>query len=64
MNNQEGMRIGIAGCAGRMGRMLMQTVLETPGAKLAGGLERPGNAAVGGDLGTLAGVALRVSGRR
>ena len=37
----EGMRIGITGCAGRMGRMLLQTVLETPGASLAGGIERP-----------------------
>ena len=51
------MRIGVAGCAGRMGRMLMQTVLETTGASLAGGIERPGHSAVGGDLGALAGVA-------
>ena len=51
------MRIGIAGCAGRMGRILMQTVLETPGASLAGGLERPGHPGVGADLGALAGVA-------
>jgi 4-hydroxy-tetrahydrodipicolinate reductase len=50
------MRIGIAGCAGRMGRMLMQTVLETPGACLAGGTERAGHPAIGGDLGALAGV--------
>jgi 4-hydroxy-tetrahydrodipicolinate reductase len=50
------MRIGVAGCAGRMGRMLMQTVLETTGASLAGGIERPGHAAVGGDVGALAGV--------
>lgn len=51
------MRIGIAGCAGRMGRMLMQTVLDTTGASLVGGIERPGHFAVGGDLGALAGVA-------
>jgi 4-hydroxy-tetrahydrodipicolinate reductase len=51
------MRIGVAGCAGRMGRMLMQTVLDTTGASLAGGIERPGHAAVGGDVGALAGVA-------
>lgn len=51
------MRIGVAGCAGRMGRMLMQTVLETPGASLAAGLERPGHPGVGADLGALAGVA-------
>jgi 4-hydroxy-tetrahydrodipicolinate reductase len=40
-----------------MGRMLMQTVLETPGASLAGGVERSGHPAVGGDVGALAGVA-------
>ena len=51
------MRIGVAGCAGRMGRMLMQTVLETTGASLVGGLEATGHFAVGGDLGALAGVA-------
>jgi 4-hydroxy-tetrahydrodipicolinate reductase len=39
-----------------MGRMLMQTVLETTGASLAGGIERPGHPAVGGDVGALAGV--------
>ncbi len=51
------MNIGIAGCAGRMGRMLAATVLETPGARLAGGSERPGHEAVGADLGQLVGGA-------
>ncbi|MGZ9082840.1 MAG: 4-hydroxy-tetrahydrodipicolinate reductase [Rhodoplanes sp.] len=51
------MRIGVAGCAGRMGRMLMQTVLETAGASLVGGIERQGHVSVGGDLGALAGLA-------
>ena len=51
------MNIGIAGCAGRMGRMLAATVLETPGARLAGGSERPDHEAVGADLGQLAGAA-------
>ena len=50
------MRIGITGCAGRMGRLLLQTVLTTPGASLAGGLEQPGHPALGEDLGTLAGA--------
>ena len=50
-------RIGIAGCAGRMGRMLATAVLETPVARLVGGSERPGHEAVGADLGTLAGAA-------
>ena len=48
------MKIGIVGCAGRMGRMLMNAVLES-GCTLAGGTERPGSDAVGQDLGTLLG---------
>lgn len=51
------MRIGIAGCAGRMGRMLLQMVLATDGADLVGGIDRPGHPALGEDLGTLAGGA-------
>ena len=51
--------IGIAGCAGRMGRMLAAAVLETPAARLVGGSERPGHEAVGADLGTLAGSRTR-----
>lgn len=50
------MRIGITGCAGRMGRMLLHAVLHTPGAELAGGIERPDHPALGSDLGILAGV--------
>ena len=50
------MRIGIAGCAGRMGRMLIQTVIETPGTSLVGGIERAGHPALGSDLGALSGV--------
>ena len=51
------MNIGVAGCAGRMGRMLVATVLQTPGARLVGGSERPGHDAIGADLGALAGHA-------
>ncbi len=49
--------IGIVGCAGRMGRLLLAGVLDAPGATLAGGSDRPDSAAVGQDLGTLAGRA-------
>lgn len=48
-------KIGIVGCAGRMGQMLMKEVLDTAGAELAGGTERPGGAAVGKDIGELLG---------
>ncbi|HYN39125.1 MAG TPA: 4-hydroxy-tetrahydrodipicolinate reductase [Rhodospirillales bacterium] len=50
------MRIGITGCAGRMGRMLLHAVLHSPGAELAGGIERPDHPALCGDLGILAGT--------
>jgi 4-hydroxy-tetrahydrodipicolinate reductase len=49
------MKIGICGCAGRMGRMLMESVLDTDGCDLSGGSERSGAAALGTDLGTLIG---------
>jgi 4-hydroxy-tetrahydrodipicolinate reductase len=40
-----------------MGRMLVQAVLESRGASLVGGSERPGHEALGRDLGTLVGAA-------
>jgi 4-hydroxy-tetrahydrodipicolinate reductase len=49
-------RIGIVGCAGRMGRMVARCVEETDGLELAGGTEQPGSEAVGRDLGELAGL--------
>jgi len=50
------MKIGIVGCGGRMGRMLLKCVLETNGAHLAGGTEAPGSRLLGQDLGLLAGA--------
>jgi len=49
-------RIGILGCAGRMGRALLAEVMETEGCSLEGGTEMPGHPALGQDLGALAGV--------
>jgi 4-hydroxy-tetrahydrodipicolinate reductase len=50
------MKIGIVGCAGRMGRMLVKAVHETKGAELAGGSEAPHSDAVGEDPALLAGL--------
>jgi 4-hydroxy-tetrahydrodipicolinate reductase len=50
------MRIGIIGCAGRMGRASLREVLASPGVELAGGIEHAGNPALGQDLGELAGL--------
>ena len=47
-------RIGILGCGGRMGRMLLAEVAATEGCVVAGGVDAPGSAAVGRDLGELA----------
>lgn len=49
-------RIGVVGCAGRMGRMLIATIAGTPGCAVAGGSERPGSAAIGRDVGAVAGI--------
>jgi len=49
-------KIGIAGCGGRMGRMLLAETLATDGVALAAGAERAGDRAVGRDLGELAGL--------
>jgi 4-hydroxy-tetrahydrodipicolinate reductase len=50
------MRLVVAGAAGRMGRMLVQVIHATPGAVVAGALERPGSPALGQDAGALAGI--------
>ncbi len=49
------MRIGVIGCAGRMGRTNLAQALATAGVELVGGTERPGHPAIGTDLGQLAG---------
>jgi 4-hydroxy-tetrahydrodipicolinate reductase len=49
-------RIGVIGCAGRVGRMLIADIVATEGCALAGGVARPGSAALGRDIGELAGL--------
>ena len=49
------MRLVVTGAAGRMGRMLIKTIVETPGVALAAALERDGSPALGADAGALAG---------
>ncbi|MDX1424484.1 MAG: 4-hydroxy-tetrahydrodipicolinate reductase [Kiloniellales bacterium] len=55
----EQLKVGIVGCAGRMGRMLAQVVDDTEDCALAGGTEHEGAAALGRDLGELAGIGAR-----
>lgn len=50
------MKIGIVGCAGRMGRMLVKAVHETEGAELSAGSEQPGSEFITEDPAVLAGL--------
>jgi 4-hydroxy-tetrahydrodipicolinate reductase len=49
--------VAIAGASGRMGRVLIETVLAASDARLAAALEQRGNPNVGRDAGELVGVA-------
>jgi 4-hydroxy-tetrahydrodipicolinate reductase len=51
-----GTSIGVIGCGGRMGRMLIAEIAATEGCALAGGVARPGSAPLGQDIGELAGI--------
>lgn len=50
------MKIGIVGCAGRMGRMVAAAVAGTEGASIAAGSEAAGSPALGKDIAALAGL--------
>jgi 4-hydroxy-tetrahydrodipicolinate reductase len=50
------MKIGVVGCAGRMGQMLVREIAATAGCTLAGGTGRMGSPVLGKDLGVLAGL--------
>ena len=49
-------KVIVVGAAGRMGKTICQTVLESPGFELAGASERKGSEAIGQDLGEIIGV--------
>ncbi|ROQ92257.1 4-hydroxy-tetrahydrodipicolinate reductase [Desulfosoma caldarium] len=49
-------RAAVAGIGGRMGSRIAQILGQTEGITLVGGLERPGHAAVGCDVGALSGT--------
>jgi len=50
------MKLIVAGAGGRMGRTLIRTIAETPGAVLVGALESPTSDLLGKDSGLLAGL--------
>jgi 4-hydroxy-tetrahydrodipicolinate reductase len=51
-----GTEIGIIGCGGRMGRMLVAEIAASAGCAVAGGCARPGSGYVDQDIGELAGI--------
>jgi 4-hydroxy-tetrahydrodipicolinate reductase len=51
----QALSLAVAGASGRMGRMLIETILATPDARLAGALDVPGSPAVGMDAGAFLG---------
>ncbi|MSO64365.1 MAG: 4-hydroxy-tetrahydrodipicolinate reductase [Alphaproteobacteria bacterium] len=55
------MRVGIAGCTGRMGQALLREVLAAGDCMVAAGSERPGHAAIGTDVGAAIGRTLGVA---
>lgn len=54
------MRIAIAGASGRMGRMLIEAILQDPGMELAAAFDRPGTPFIGRDAGEMAGAVTGV----
>ena len=53
--------IAIAGCTGRMGRMLIEATLKGDGVRLVAAFDQPGNPFVGRDAGELLGAACGVA---
>ena len=51
-----GTKMGVVGCGGRMGRMLVAEIASTEGCSVAGGSEAPGSGYVNQDIGELAGI--------
>ena len=56
MSESTGLRIGIVGAGGRMGRMLIETTLKDGAARLAGAFEVLGSPFVGRPVGELVGM--------
>ncbi|HXC89672.1 MAG TPA: 4-hydroxy-tetrahydrodipicolinate reductase [Stellaceae bacterium] len=49
-------KIGVVGCGGRMGRMLVTEIAATEGCTVAGGSEAPNSGYINQDIGELAGI--------
>ncbi|HEX6838096.1 MAG TPA: 4-hydroxy-tetrahydrodipicolinate reductase, partial [Polyangia bacterium] len=49
-------RIAVPGAAGKMGKMILKVIAESPSAELVAAVERPGSAMLGKDAGLVAGL--------
>ena len=49
-------RIAVPGAAGKMGKMILKVISETPAAELVAAVERPGSTMLGKDAGLVAGL--------
>ncbi|MEM7168654.1 MAG: 4-hydroxy-tetrahydrodipicolinate reductase [Pseudomonadota bacterium] len=49
-------KLGVVGCGGRMGRMILTAIRDNPDCEIAGGTEAPESRLVGQDIGTLIGA--------
>lgn len=50
-------KVGVIGAAGRMGRTLVETIVDNPKTMLSAAVDRPGSSFIGADAGELAGVS-------
>ena len=50
------LRLAVPGAAGKMGRMILKVIAETPGMLLVSAVERPGSTFLGNDAGSVAGL--------
>jgi 4-hydroxy-tetrahydrodipicolinate reductase len=55
-NTKGALRIGVIGCAGRMGQMLIRAASANERCLVVGGVERSGASMIGRDVGALAGI--------
>jgi 4-hydroxy-tetrahydrodipicolinate reductase len=55
------LKIAIVGASGRMGRMLIETILKDDGATLVAAIDQPGTPAIGKDAGELVGMPCGVA---
>jgi 4-hydroxy-tetrahydrodipicolinate reductase len=51
------LRLVVPGAAGKMGRMILKVISETPSTELVAAIERPASPLLGQDAGTVAGLA-------